>query len=303
MIAFASSRQRLAALTLLAATLPMLSGCASLFVSKRKLLQPIAPASVQTASADELVAALNDQWSKFESLTATVDVRASHLKTKEGVATDYPSFRANLLVRKPDMLRILGKLPVVQTTMFDLGSDGKRFTLNIPPKSRAYEGLNAEKGTSPNWYENLRPAPFFSAMVVRGLNSDEFYSVTSDSSTQEDAVHKRLLLHPEYILNITRGKPNSQEQFPVRVITFRREDLLPYEQDLYDDSGVLQTQVIYASYHDYDGHLYPSKITMKRPQDEYQLVMTVEQVIFNPPLTDDQFQIAIPPGSTVTELH
>ena len=303
MIALAPSRTRLAALMLLTASLPMLSGCTSLFVSKRKLLQPIAPAKVQTASADELVAALNDQWAKFDSLTATVDVRASHLKIKEGVATDYPSFRAILLLHKPDMLRILGKLPVVQTTMFDLGSDGKRFTLNIPPKSRVYQGLNAEKGTSPNWYENLRPAPFFSAMVVRGLNPDELYSVTSDSSTEEDTVHKRLLLHPEYILNIVRSKPGSQEQYPVRVVTFRREDLLPYEQDLYDDSGVLQTQVLYGAYKDFDGYHYPSKITMKRPQDEYQLVMTVERVIPNPPLTDDQFQVAIPPGSTVTELH
>jgi len=284
---------------LLLAVLPMLSGCASLFVSKRKLLQPIAPASVQTASADELVAALNDKWAKFESLTATVDIRASHLKTKEGVETDYPSFRAILLLHKPEMLRILGKLPVVQTTMFDLGTDGTRFTLVVPPKSKAYTGLNASKGTSPNWYENLRPAPFFSAMIVRGLKPDELYSVTSDSSTEEDPSKKHLLLHPEYILNVVRRKPDSQELYPVRVVTFRREDLLPYQQDLYDEAGVLQTQVIYGAYKDFDGLKYPGKITMRRPQEEYQLVMTVERVIANPPLTDDQFQVAIPPDYAV----
>jgi hypothetical protein len=291
-----------AAVILLGASLPLLSGCASLFISKRKLLQPIAPASIQTASADELVKGLNDEWAKFESLTATVDIRASHLKTKEGVATDYPSFRASLLLRKPEMLRILGKLPVVQTTMFDLGSDGTRFTLVIPPKSKAYTGLNANKGTSPNWYENLRPGPFFSAMVVRGLNQDELYSVTSDSSTEQDPASKRLMLHPEYILNIVRRKPDSQELFPVRVITLRREDLLPYQQDLYDDAGVLQTQVIYGAYKDFAGVRYPSKITMKRPQEEYQLVMTVERVNANPPLTDDQFHVTIPPNYAVQEL-
>jgi len=280
----------------------MLSGCASLFISKRKLLQPVAPANIQTASADQLVAALNDKWAKLEGLTVTVDIRASHLKTKEGIATDYPSFRAILLLHKPDMLRILGKLPVVQTSMFDLGTDGTRFTLVVPPKSKVYTGLNASKGTSPNWYENLRPAPFFSAMVVRGLNPDELYSVTSDSSTEEDPSKKHLLLHPEYILNIVRSKPDSQRQYPVRVITFRREDLLPYQQDLYDDDGVLQTQVIYNAYQDFDGLKYPSRITMRRPQEEYQLVMTVERVIANPPLTEDQFHVIIPPGYNVQEM-
>jgi len=293
---------RISALAVLAAAIPMLTGCASLFISKRKLLQPIAPPSVQTATADQLVAGLNEKWSKFESLTATVDIRASHLKTKEGVATDYPSFRANLLLRKPEMLRILGKLPVVQTTMFDLASDGKSFTLLIPPKNKAYKGLNASKGTSPNWYENLRPSPLFSAMVVKGLNPDELYSVTSDSSTEEDPAKKRLMQHPEYILNIQRRKPDSQELYPVRVVTFHREDLLPYQQDLYDDAGVLQTQVLYNNYRQYEGLNYPSKITLRRPQEEYELVMTVERVTANPALTDDQFQVKIPPEYTIQDL-
>ena len=296
------ARKTVAAL-LLAATLPALTGCASLFISKRKLLQPIPPAIVQSVSPDDLVAQLNARWAKFESLTATVDIRASHLKQREGVATDYPSFRANLLLRKPNMLRILGKLPLVQTTMFDLGSDGKTFTLTIPPKSKAYTGENDNKGTSPNWYENLRPAPFFSAMVVRGLEPNELYSVTSDSSTEQDTATKRLRLHPEYVLNIVRRKADSQELYPVRVVTFRREDLLPYEQDLYDDAGVLQTQVIYAAYQDFGGIQYPSKITMRRPQEEYQLIMTVERVNQNTPLSDDQFQVKIPEGMPVTHLH
>jgi hypothetical protein len=287
---------------MLMACVPMMTGCVSLFTSKRKLPRPIAPAVVQTASADELVARMNDQWTKFESLTATVDIKASHLKTTEGVATDYPSFRGNLLLRKPDMLRILGKAPVVQTPLFDLASDGTRFTLVVAPKSKAYQGLNASKGTSPNWYENLRPEPIFSAMVVRGLNPDELYSVTSDSSIEEDRANKHLLLHPEYILNIVRRKPDSQELFPMRVVTFRREDLLPYEQDLYDDSGVLQTQVIYGNYKDFDGTRYPATISLKRPQEEYELVMTVERVTANPTLTDDQFQVKIPPDYTIQTL-
>lgn len=303
MIAAGSRLRRFAALGLLAATLPFTTGCLSLFVSKRKLLVPIAPPSVQTATADQLVAQLNDQWAKFQSLTAAVDIQASHLKTQEGVATDYPSFRANLLLSRPDKLRILGRTPLVQTTMFDLASDGTRFTLLIPPRDKAYQGLNSSKGSSPNWYENLRPGFLFNAMIVRGLDPDELYSVISESITEEDAAKKRLLLHPEYVLSIVRRKPDSRELFPVRVVRFHREDLLPCEQDLYDENGIMETQVIYGPYKDFDGAKYPSTITLKRPQEEYQLVMTVERVTANPPLTDDQFQVKIPNGSVVQQMR
>jgi hypothetical protein len=289
--------------TLLALPLMLLpTGCASLLTSKRKLLTPVAPGTVLNATPDELVAQINDQWAKFQSLTATVDVRASHLKTQEGTATDYPNFRANLLLRKPGALRVLGHTPLIQTTMFDLASDGTNFKLVIPPENLAYQGLNASRGDSPKWYENLRPDPLFNSMVVRGLDPAEFYSVISDSDTKEDMQTKHLILQSEYILSIVRGKPGSQEQIPVRVIRFDRENLLPIEQDLYDDKGTLSTQVIYGVYRDFDGTKYPGVITLKVPQNEYQLVMTVERVTANPPLTDDQFQVATPKGATVKEL-
>ena len=86
-------------------------------------------------------------------------------------------------------------------------------------------------------------------------------------------------------------------------MTFRREDLLPYEQDLYDDAGILQTQVIYGAYQDFGGVKYPSKITMKQPQEEFQFVMTVERVNLNTPLSDDQFHVAIPSGTPAYQLH
>jgi hypothetical protein len=294
-----------AALVMAALSLPVLlsmTGCASWFISKRKLPIPVAPPSVQTATADELAARLNDQWAKFQSLTATVDIQASHLKAKEGVATDYPTFHANLLLRKPEMIRVLGHLPVLQTKMFDLASDGNRFTLVIYPKSIYFEDRNARKGNSPNWYENLRPGPLFDAMVVRGLNKEDLYSVITQTVTVEDTAHKRLLAEPEYVLNIQRQKPNSQELYPVRVIHVHREDLMPYEQDLYDDKGSLETQVIYGPYKDFDGAKYPTTITLKRPQEEYQLIMTVLSLNANPPLTDDQFHEEIPEGYKKQEL-
>ncbi len=294
-------RRWLPALAVLA-VLPGLSGCLSLLTSKRKLPVPVAPPVIQTVTADQLVERLNQRWDAFQSMTASVDIVASRLKEQQGEATDYPSFRANVLLQKPEMLRILGKAPLLQTVMFDLGSDGEQFRLSVPPKGKAYIGNSRETGTSKNWYENLRPGFLFRAFVVRGITSDEFYTVIAETLTEEDAAKRHLLARPEYVLSVMRRGSHQQGLIPLRVVRIDRVTLLPTEQDLYDDKGNLQTQVIYGPYQDFDGTQYPSTLLLKRPEEDYQLTVTVERVTSNPPLTNGQFHVKFPEGITPIQL-
>lgn len=284
---------------LLALTSVSLSGC---LVTTHRFPIPIAPAITQTVAADELVAQLNKRWSSFDTLNATVDIRASQLKTKEGVAKDFTSFRGHILMRKPQMLRVLGQYPIIGGRMFDLASDGKNFTLYIPPRGKAIEGTNEVRKRSTKFEENLRPGSFFDAMMVRGLEPGDLYMVRADTETMVDASKMQLLLTPEYILSVMRHKQAEQELAPVRVVHIHREDLLPYQQDLYDVDGNLETQVFYGKYQKTGDQLYPSVVTIKRPLEEYQLVLTVEKVIENMPLTDDQFQFKVPEGTTIQRL-
>jgi outer membrane lipoprotein-sorting protein len=280
----------------------LLSGC-SLIYSKRKLPIPKAPSIVQTVTPDDLVVRLNQRWAAIDSLNATVEIQASVLKSEEGIAKDYTTFRGHILIRKPEMLRVLGQVPVLGTRMFDMASDGKNFTLFIPSKSMAVKGLNTVNKKSANRLENLRPGFFMDAMVVRGLEPDDLYAVVADSETIEDTARKHLFAVPEYILSISRRNPGSQQLTPVRVVLFHRDDLLPYEQDIYDKDGNLETHVNYTNYQDFDSGKYPSTITIKRPLEEYQIVLTVEKVAQNQPLTDDQFQIKIPEGTKIQNLE
>jgi len=285
-----------------ALTLPvlLLSGC---LWTTRKLPVPKAPPVLQTVSPEELVQRLNQRWDALNTLNATVEIQASVLKSKEGVAKDYTSFRGHILMRKPELLRVLGQVPVLGTRMFDMASNGKHFLLYIPSQDKAVTGSNELTKKSPNRMENLRPGFFFDAMIVRGLEPDDFYSVTADSDTVVDASKKHLLLIPEYILSITRRKKGTHELAPVRVITFHRDDLLPYRQDMYDTEGNLETEVIYSRYADFGGGMYPSVVTIKRPQEDYQAVLTVDKVVQNMPLNDDQFQIKLPEGTKVKNLQ
>jgi outer membrane lipoprotein-sorting protein len=257
----------------------------------------------QTVSGAELVAKLNARWDALQSLNATVDIQASVMKPKEGVAKDYTSFRGHILMRKPDLLRVLGQVPVLQTKMFDMASDGKNFTLLVPSKDTAFKGPSKLHKKSANTIENMRPGFFLDAMIVRGLGSDDLYTVIADTDTVEDATKKHLLLTQEYILSVMQQNPNSRELRQSRVIHFHRDDLLPYQQDLYDDQGNLETQVSYGRYVEYGDHKYPSTVTIKRPLEDYQVVLTVEKVTENMPLNDDQFQIKIPEGTKIQTLE
>ena len=264
---------------------------------------PKAPNAIQTVTPDGLVREINQRADSLKSLYATVEISASTLNAKEGIEKDYTRFPGIIMMREPQMLRVYGRVPVIGTRMFDMVSDGKNFTLYIPSRTLAYKGPNELTKKSSNSIENMRPGFFFDAMVLRGLEPDDYYSVTADTETIEDTAKKHLYTVPEYVLSITRHNPGSRNDTPVRVVTFHREDLLPYQQDLYDDKGNLETQVFYANYVDFGNNKYPGRVTIKRPLEGVQLVLTVEKVVQNMPLTDDQFQIKIAEGAKIQQLE
>jgi len=282
--------------------LPLLiTGC-SLFPTTRKLPVPKTPTITQTVAPAELVDRLNKRWAAISTLTATVEIQATVIKTKEGSEKDYPTLHGFILMRKPAMLRVVGQYLGVR--FFNMGSDGKNFTLSIPTLSKVIKGpTKLNKRLPGNPLYNLRPDFFFDALLVRGLDPDDEYMVEADTDTVEDAARKHLFLIPEYKLSIMRTKPGSREQLPLRVVYFRRDNLQPYQQDVYDSEGNLETQVFYDAYKEFDGNTYPSRITLKRPVEEIQIILTVDQVKENQPLGDDQFVVAIPENATVQTLE
>jgi len=281
----------------------LLAGC-SLIPTTRHLPLPRPASNVKSATPQELVNEVNQRWDALNTLTATVEIQATEIKTSEGVQTEtsFPSCRAQILMRKPKMLRVYGRVPVIGTELFDMASDGSRFTLYIKPKNLAIEGSNTVKDKDPNPLLNLRPDFFLDAITVRGLQPDEEFMVVHDTETIEDAAKKHLYTEPEYVLSVMRPKKGN-EITPVRVITFHRDDMLPYDQDVYDSDGNLETQVTYSNYTEFTAGRYPSRITIKRPKEGIQFVLTVDDVKENTmDLPDSQFQVKIPEDATIRQL-
>lgn len=282
-------------------TLPFLTtGC---MVTKRKIPQAKPPAVVLNAKADDLIDKINHQYDTMKSLNATVQIQWSSINTIKGEQKDVTPFSAYILMRQPAMLRLIGFVPVIRTKAFDLASDGNRFKLVVPPKNLAYEGPTTLSKPSKNQMENLRPSVFLDSMLIHRVDADELYTVTAMSITAVDEKRKTLLEIPEYELSLFQRHPEGNELKKLRVIRFHREDLLPYEQDIYDEKGNLVTQVAYSEYQLFGTTSFPGTIVITRPLESGRITLTIQKVVSNQALTDDQFELKFPEGVPVKTLE
>src|SRR6202050_1630792 len=151
------------------AVLP-LGGC--LFRS-RIVDRPISTAPLKSATQEQLIEYVNAQASRIHSMQATVDIDTSVGGEKKGKITDYEEIRGYVLARKPAMLRMIGLMPIVRTTAFDMVSDGQDFKLWIPPKNRFVIGKN--EVATPNTdqpMENIRPQNIYDALLIRHIDPE-----------------------------------------------------------------------------------------------------------------------------------
>jgi outer membrane lipoprotein-sorting protein len=280
--------------------LPMLNGC---LVHTRTVKQAMMPSVVMTATADQLVTAINDQCQEIHTLSATVEFQATEGGPRKGKEKTFTSFSGYIRLRKPDSLRVIGLLPVIRTRAFDMATDGNTFKLLLPHYNKVVEGPNTVTKESSNALENFRPNVFSESLLISCIGSNDLVTLTSDTETVLDPKSKQMTVKPEYDLTVVRRKENSQELIPERVIHFSRIDLHPFQVDIYDPKGAIQTIATYGPLQKFGTQQFPGTITIKRPLEELQIVITFTKVSVNLPLDDQTFELAVPAGTTVQQLQ
>lgn len=281
--------------------LPALNGC---LWHTRRVPQAQPPATVLTATPQKLVDIINARYDAIQSMSAAVTFTATSGGVLNGKEKTITPFSGYILLRKPESLRVIGYLPVVHSPAFDMANNGDTFKLLIPPKSEAIEGPNTLTQPSQNAIENLRPYMFFDSMVIPKIDPDEVLSVTADSNNLVvNSKTRKLEIRPEYLLTVQVRQPNTRFTQVHRVIHISRIDLRPVEQDIYDDNGQVQTQAVYGSLQTFGTERFPGTITIKWPQQQEQILITVEKLRVNLPLANDQFELKIPEGTKIKVLH
>jgi len=286
------------ALTLLLAVLPT-TGC---LFRTRPVEEKYSKAPLRETSQAALIDSIRQQAERVQSMQATVDIDTSAGGVKKGEVTDYKEIRGYVLARKPAMLHMIGLLPIVRTTAFDMVSNGDEFKLWIPPRNRFVVGRNEVQSHNPAQpMESIRPQDIYDALLIRPIDPEREIAVLENSyEILHDSKGNRVL-QEDYELIVIRKK-GENEGVLSRKIVFSRTDLLPHQQYIYDDLGNLATDARYANYKDYDGVTFPSRIEIDRPQEEYDIKLNILKLEINKPLRDDQFALEQPPGAVVVHL-
>jgi len=290
-------RRPFRALVLALLVLP-LSGC--LFRS-HKVESNISAVPLQTATKDQLVNALNHYASQISSLNATVDIDSSVGGVKKGKVTEYKQIRGYVLLRKPQMLRMIGLMPIVRNRAFDMVSDGSQFRLWIPPKNKFIVGSNDVVRPSNQALENIRPQQIYDALLLPAIDPNTEIAVLEHGTriVPDPKSHKDLE-QPDYEIDIIRR--GSDGWYLDRKVIFNRVDLRPERQLVYGQTGQLMTDAMYSDIKDFNGVEYPTTIQIWRPVEEYSITLHVVKLQINPALRDDQFALQQPPGSELVRL-
>ncbi len=274
------------------------SGC---LFRTRPVEEQYSKAPLKQSTQQGLIDSINQQAEAIRSLKATVDIDSSSGGMKKGHYTDYKEIRGYVLARKPDELHMIGLMPIVRTTAFDMVSNGQEFKLWIPPKNRFVMGKNkVETLNTDQPMENIRPQNIYEALLIRRIDPDSEIAVLENGyETLHDAKGHRML-QDDYELTIIQKYDQGWRLG--RKIIFGRTDLKPHRQYIYSEDGKVATDAKYAEYKDYDGFSFPSRIEIYRPQEEYDITLNMLKVEINQPLKDEQFVLEQPPGAVVVNL-
>jgi outer membrane lipoprotein-sorting protein len=279
----------------------MMTGC---LFRTRSVTTRLSTATLKDATLEQMLEWMNVNSVKLQSLSANVDFSVSTGGEKKGKVTDYRTFSGYVLVRKPDMLRMIGLVPVVRNRMFDMVSNGIRFELSIPPRNKFYVG-SAQKPPVKRTDEllaNLRPQDIFDALLIKPIAGPPSEIAVLEQSTEmvKDPKTRKDAIQPDYVVVVIRK--DQRGYYLSRRIVFSRTDLLPHEQWIYDEQGQLVTYAHYENYTQYAGIMLPSVVEIQRPVEEYSITLTVTKANINVALRDDQFSLPQPPGSMLINV-
>jgi hypothetical protein len=273
--------------------LACIAGCHSA-VTKTTAIAPASRPVALEATSEQLLDRYNSLARNLQSLNATVELKPSAGSAYSGVISEYHEVKAFLLASRPYNIRMIGQVPVVGTTVFDMASDGRDFEVSIPPKNKFLVGPVTFTKQSSKPIENLRPQHLVEALLWPEVRKEE---VTLPEEFNDESARY-------YVLTVLRGGYHSEI---LRKIWFDRADLHLARLQSYGPKGALLSDVRYANWQPLDASgsaltEYPRSLRIDRPHDEYRLDMTVSKISLDESLAPDRFHLEAPQGAEVVHL-
>jgi len=287
---------------LLLATVAAISGgCHGTGVAGTTVVPTAERPVVKEATREELLDAYNQIARNTKTLNATLELKPTAGSRYSGVIDEYHEVKAFLLAARPGKIRVIGQAPVIGTTVFDMASDGETFRVSVPSKNKFLVGPVGVERSSSKPIENLRPQHLLDALLWPEIRKEE--AVTLREFNDEKARY--------YILTVLRG---GYQLEVLREIWFNRADLQVSRLTTYGRDGLLLSDVQYSDWRPFATTarpagggsetplLFPRKIRIERPHDDYTLELDVTAVTLNNTIPADRFKLEQPAGSELVHV-
>lgn len=232
-------------------------------------------------------------------------------------AERYREAEAILVLSRPDKIRLIISIPVVKTRVADMVSEDNHFKVAIYPADyrRFLTGTNTSDYQG--WRDRLgdrgrsalisaRPFHFTDALLVRPLHTGDprfAYSLEEALVEAPDTAPKarrgaRVLKSHYVITEVELASTGGGASRVRRKFWFDRTAQATFtRQQIFDDAGILQTEVTYSNFirpETAGAPSWPGVIQVSRPHDSYQARLT-----FNPERFEANVQL--PPNAFVLE--
>lgn len=257
----------------------------------------VAPAAanvpLQTATKADLIAKFNHIADTIKSINAGVAMQWTSSSVYTGVIKQYPRINGFILAQRPQLIRVIGQLPVIGTTVFDMVSDGKTFSINVPSKNQFLTGSATVGRPSEKSVENLRPQHLMEAIFWAPIPESDpvLLEQATDNGTSD------------YVLTIATHATGSGTDWKIaRKVSFERVGLTMARIETYGDDGQLESDIHYSQWGPFGDVEYPKQITLARPADGYTLAITVTKLTANETIEASRFVLQQPTGAQLVRV-
>jgi hypothetical protein len=270
-------------------------------VSTKRNLPATQVVVVKDATEEDLLEKYNGVARGVKSVNATVELKPTAGSKYTGMIEEYHEVKAFVLAARPAYIRMIGQVPMIGKTVFDMTSDSESFRVSIPSKNKFLVGPVSLERTSSKPIENLRPQHLLDALLWTEIRKQE--DVLFEEFNDEKARY--------YVLTVLRGGYRTEI---LRRIWFNRADLEVARLEEFGPKGALVSDVRYSDWQPVTGDqqqssaaapgamAFPRVIQIDRPHDDYRLDLQVSKLTLNEDLPADRFKLEQPAGSELIRV-
>jgi hypothetical protein len=278
-------------------------GCGHV-VTKTTVTPAAAKPVAKDATREDLIDRYNAIARGVQTLNATVELKPIAGSAYSGVIQEYHEVKAFLLVARPADVRVIGQVPVIGKTAFDMASDGTTFRVSIPSKNKFLVGPVAGTRSSDKPIENLRPEHLLEAFLWPEIRSGE--EVLLEEFNSESGRY--------YVLTVLRGGYRTEI---LRKIWFDRADLQVVRLENFAPKGALLADIHLSDWRAVDAPAgasttsatpsdalanFAHAVEIDRPHDDYRLDLLVSKITLNETIPAARFQLEQPQGSELVHV-